>query len=130
MPASDDFFEPRLLKILALLPLLHERRPRSVVELVCPAPVGMLVRGVDFACLLFYLACHRILDLDFHIIVIRKLRRSLRELADGISSLLCQDTLLTFIRCIPDAGTFNDLNTSSGHSRVSSGVSCVSSVAL
>lgn len=84
MPASNDFLQPRLLKILALLPLLHERRPRSVVEPVCPAPVGVLVGGIDLARLLFYPARNWIPDLNFHVIVIRKLCRSLLKLVDGI----------------------------------------------
>lgn len=86
----DDFLQPRLFKILAAgpCPILYKRRPWSLIELVCPAPVGTLVRGVDYARLLFNLARHRILDLDFHDIIICKLCWSLVELADRISVFL------------------------------------------
>lgn len=73
----DDFLQPRLFKVLAHGPILYKRCPWSIKELVCPASVGVLARGVDLACLPFNLACHRILDLDLHVIAISKLRRSL-----------------------------------------------------
>ena len=90
MPVWDDFLQPRLFKVLAYGPILYKRCPWSIKELVCPAPVGVLVRGVNLACLLFNLACHRILDLDHHVIAIRKLRRSLME----ISKMSLVDSLI------------------------------------